>query len=340
MRPIDYEEILDADDSAVIHDDDLSEAESSPTVRMANALMVNAFAKGASLIRLEPADGSRIIQYKIDGRWHDEVELPRSLSDDVARRFKLMAAIPPHEPDAALGQFLLRLGEDGPDLQIRVLMRPAANGQRQLVRLVPEAEAACLTWRLHEGTEAAELKLRWDHEHVTRLARSAQPAAAEEATRAFLEVAESLLPGAYRMALEAHMLLAGLAEDEGAVDRAISELGIAIEIAHTLGAPPMSTSVILERLAELLEESGKLDAAIDARLEAADLVETTLGHDDPYIAGVLSRLGDTLASGGRLDEANAAYDEAIRILSDLTGDDDLELRELVAASARIVAPRL
>jgi tetratricopeptide (TPR) repeat protein len=102
----------------------------------------------------------------------------------------------------------------------------------------------------------------------------------------------------------------------------------------------MSTSVILERLAELLEESGKLDAAIDARLEAADLVETTLGHDDPYIAGVLSRLGDTLASGGRLDEANAAYDEAIRILSDLTGDDDLELRELVAASARIVAPRL
>jgi len=323
--PIDYAEILRGTSTA--GDDDAAE-------RMANALLINALSRGATLFRFEPPDGSHWVQFKIDGHWQDEVELPTEIAGDVVRRFRVMASLPIGQPGPAMGHILLCFDPDSEsDAQMRVLVRPASMGDRMLVRVVPDDERAKLAWRIHEGTEAAEEQLRGGHERLFQMIRTAEPEAATSAARSFLSNAESLLPGAYRLVLEARMLLSQLAEDADAVGSAIDEVRAAIDIAEALGAPPMSTSVLLEQLAELLERSGDRLSAIDARQRALTMVEATLGHEDPYIAGVFGRLAGTLAAVGRTEEASEAYETAIRILSDLAGDDDLELREIATASA-------
>ncbi len=335
---IDYASLFEDDAEELGLDEPLPSGASAPTVRLANALLINALAKNASMIHVEPPEIARPVRFRIDGQWHDELELAPELMADVVRRLKVMSMLSPHDGGAAVGQLFIQLGMDDRPRQFLVLVRPAQQGVRLLVRVVSDAERRRLMWPQLEGTAEAEEKLRWDREQLFRIAAaSMERGMVETSARSFLAAAEALLPGAHRQVMEVRALLAGLAEDAGAMDAAIREIEEAIGMGRSFGAPAMSTSVLVERLADLRQKDQDLEGAIEAREEAVALVERTLDSEDPYLSGVLGRLADTLVAAGRVADAEPAYDEAIRILSELTGDDDLELRSLVSARTRALS---
>jgi hypothetical protein len=302
---------------------------------MANALVLNTLGKEASLLHIEPPEVSLTVRFRIDGRWHDEVELTEEMATAVMRRLKIMASVPPHGTEAAVSPIFIQLGMDDDEVhQFVVHVRPSQLGQRLLVRVVTGVERRRMLWPERPGAAEAEEKLRWDRERLFRIAGSKEREVVEPVAREFLAAAESLLPGAQRQVLEVRALLADLTDAAGATSEAVAELEEAIALARAFDAPPMSTSVLVERLAMLREKGGDFTRAVEDRREVLRIVRDTLDADDPYIAGVLGRLADSLVAAGRIAEAEAMFDEAIHLLSELTGDDDQELRDLVSARSR------
>ncbi len=135
-----FDEEVDADSSE--EDDsvaDLEEAvseEDSEVVRLVNALMVEAWKRGASDIHIEPNSVSRncSVRFRVDGTCHEFRKLRYSLSRPIVSRIKIMSRLDIAERRLPQdGKVKLRLPQVNKVIEFRVATMPTLDNQEDVV---------------------------------------------------------------------------------------------------------------------------------------------------------------------------------------------------------------
>ena len=109
--------------------------EAPPAVRMANAILSQAIAMGASDIYIELTLRSVILRVRIDGTLHELMPLPRHLQKPLINRYKVMADLP--EDTAALPrEGVIRVKHNGSDYNLHVTVLPTRLGETVSIGIV------------------------------------------------------------------------------------------------------------------------------------------------------------------------------------------------------------
>ncbi|WP_035853732.1 type II secretion system ATPase GspE [Deefgea rivuli] len=118
---------------------DLMEAtESSPVIRLINAIFTEALRENASDIHIEPFETRSVVRYRVDGSLRDVVEPNRALHAALVSRLKVMAALDIAEKRLPQdGRINLRIA--GRPVDIRVSTLPTGHGERAVLRLLDKS---------------------------------------------------------------------------------------------------------------------------------------------------------------------------------------------------------
>ena len=118
---------------------DLMEAEeSSPVIRLINAIFTEALRENASDIHIEPFETRSVVRYRVDGALRDIVEPNRALHAALVSRIKVMAALDIAEKRIPQdGRINLRIA--GRPVDIRVSTLPTGHGERAVLRLLDKS---------------------------------------------------------------------------------------------------------------------------------------------------------------------------------------------------------
>ena len=118
---------------------DLMEAEeSSPVIRLINAIFTEALRENASDIHIEPFETRSVVRYRVDGALRDIVEPNRALHAALVSRIKVMAAVDIAEKRIPQdGRINLRIA--GRPVDIRVSTLPTGHGERAVLRLLDKS---------------------------------------------------------------------------------------------------------------------------------------------------------------------------------------------------------
>nr|WP_314898592.1 type II secretion system ATPase GspE [uncultured Deefgea sp.] len=118
---------------------DLMEAEeSSPVIRLINAIFTEALRENASDIHIEPFETRSVVRYRVDGALRDVVEPNRALHAALVSRIKVMAALDIAEKRIPQdGRINLRIA--GRPVDIRVSTLPTGHGERAVLRLLDKS---------------------------------------------------------------------------------------------------------------------------------------------------------------------------------------------------------
>ncbi len=116
---------------------------SPPIVRLANRLIEEASAQGASDVHLEVCEEGLVVRYRIDGLLRDRIRLPRATANPLIARLKIMSELDIAEH---------RLPQDGRipfakfnpavDIDLRVSVVPMLRGEGVVLRLLDSHRAA------------------------------------------------------------------------------------------------------------------------------------------------------------------------------------------------------
>ncbi len=144
---------LSLDPSAGLHDLDdvlaarasgadtdlLSIDEKGPVVRLVDASLLDAIARGASDIHVQPLAHATLIRFRIDGVLMTVRTVPASLSAAIVSRIKVMARLDVAERRSPQdGRATVRVGRAGesPAIDLRISTLPATFGERAVIRLL------------------------------------------------------------------------------------------------------------------------------------------------------------------------------------------------------------
>ncbi len=95
-----------------------------------------AIQSGASDIHFEPTNSELIIQFRLDGVLNTVEKIPKSLSDNVIARLKVLAGLLTYRNDIPQeGRIEISKTEDNKVVDQRLAIFPTINGQRAVVRL-------------------------------------------------------------------------------------------------------------------------------------------------------------------------------------------------------------
>jgi type IV pilus assembly protein PilB len=133
---------LAAEDSVEAHDLSAVEAaaEEAPVVKLVNMLITRAAADRASDIHIEPTERDLRVRFRIDGVLHEIMRTPRSISNALVSRLKIMADIDIAERRRPQdGRINLRVG--GKQLDLRVSSLPTIYGEKVVMRLLDTSNA-------------------------------------------------------------------------------------------------------------------------------------------------------------------------------------------------------
>ncbi|HEY0478448.1 MAG TPA: hypothetical protein VGD37_13075 [Kofleriaceae bacterium] len=85
----------------------------APVVRLTDAILLSALARGAQQVRIRARDrGSCVVELQIDGQVHEEMRPPALLLAPIVRRLSIMASLPIYPRGGSASGFLhLRIGE-------------------------------------------------------------------------------------------------------------------------------------------------------------------------------------------------------------------------------------
>jgi len=107
----------------------------SPVIRLVNYVIFNAVKEGASDIHVEPAERCLRLRYRVDGRLHKALEVPRHLLGAVTSRIKIMAGMDISErrlPQDGRVNVLL----EGRKIDLRVSTFPSSRGEKTVIRVL------------------------------------------------------------------------------------------------------------------------------------------------------------------------------------------------------------
>ena len=131
-------------------------AEEMPIVRIVDTLLKHAILERASDIHIEPTKKEVIVRYRIDGVLHDAMTLPRQTSSGIVARIKVLSNLKLDEHRLPQdGRF--RVETEDYRYSIRVSVLPVFDGEKIVMRLLPETNKALSLEQLGFRDEALEI---------------------------------------------------------------------------------------------------------------------------------------------------------------------------------------
>jgi len=116
-------------------------AEELPVIKIVDTLLKHAVLQRASDIHIEPTEKEVIVRYRIDGILHDAMLLPKMVSSGIVARIKVLSRLKLDEHRLPQdGRFKIETGEY--KYSIRVSVLPIFNGEKIVMRLLPETAKA------------------------------------------------------------------------------------------------------------------------------------------------------------------------------------------------------
>lgn len=113
-------------------------AEDLSVVRIVDALLRHAIVQHASDIHIEPMEREVFVRYRIGGRLHDAIRLPKATAMPIATRVRILANVPLEETGSPQdGRF--RMETEGDRVSFRVSTLPTSFGEKVVLRLLREA---------------------------------------------------------------------------------------------------------------------------------------------------------------------------------------------------------
>jgi type IV pilus assembly protein PilB len=110
-------------------------AEEAPVVKLMNTIIGRAINERASDIHIEPGERELRIRFRIDGVLHEVMSTPRSISNAVVSRIKIMSDLDISERRVPQdGRVGLRVG--GRPVDIRVATLPSIHGEKVVMRIL------------------------------------------------------------------------------------------------------------------------------------------------------------------------------------------------------------
>src|SRR5665213_1543452 len=148
---IEDDEVDDITDEAVL----VQVADQAPTVKLVNQLLADAVRVGASDIHVEQQADGIWIRHRIDGVLRDVTRMPKSSAPALVSRLKIVAGM-----DIAQRRLpqdgRMRITANGVAVDARVSTLPSVNGEKVVIRLLPDADRITPLDRL--GMEPAQLQ--------------------------------------------------------------------------------------------------------------------------------------------------------------------------------------
>ena len=112
-------------------------AEEVPIIRIVDTLIKHAVLQRASDIHIEPTEKEIIVRYRIDGILHDAMLLPKNIHSGIVARIKVLSNLKLDEHRLPQdGRFKIESKEYR--YSIRVSILPTINGEKVVMRLLPE----------------------------------------------------------------------------------------------------------------------------------------------------------------------------------------------------------
>lgn len=131
-------------------------AEEMPIVRIVDTLLKHAILERASDIHIEPTKKEVIVRYRIDGVLHDAMILPKQASSAIVARIKVLSDLKLDEHRLPQdGRF--RVETDDYKYSIRVSVLPVFDGEKIVMRLLPETNKAFTLEQLGLKDNALEI---------------------------------------------------------------------------------------------------------------------------------------------------------------------------------------
>jgi len=125
----------DDDDSNVLDQNALAQAEDSPVVKFVNAMIYQAAKERASDIHIEAYERRVSVRFRGDGNLREVFSPPRKMHNAIASRLKIMAALDIAERRKPQdGKFQMRI--DGRQIDFRVSVLPCIHGEKIVMRLL------------------------------------------------------------------------------------------------------------------------------------------------------------------------------------------------------------
>ncbi len=114
---------------------------SGPIVQLANRILEDAYARGASDVHIEPFEQEVLVRYRVDGVLQEELRLPRQALAPLVSRYKIMSSLDITEH---------RLPQDGRikfkeftrtsvDIDLRLAIAPMAHGEKVVMRILDKS---------------------------------------------------------------------------------------------------------------------------------------------------------------------------------------------------------
>lgn len=130
-------------------------AEELPVIRIVDTLMKHAILQRASDIHIEPTEKEVVVRYRIDGILRDAMLLPKTVSSGIVARIKVLSNLKLDEHRLPQdGRFKIESEEY--KYSVRVSVLPIFDGEKIVMRLLPETSRAVTLEELGLGGEILE----------------------------------------------------------------------------------------------------------------------------------------------------------------------------------------
>ncbi len=112
--------------------------DAAPIIKLANRIIEDAYARGASDIHIEPYEGDVRVRYRVDGNLEQRMVLPKKAGSPLCARIKIMANLDiaerrlPQDGRIKFKQF----SRTGLDIDLRVATGPMVWGEKVVMRLL------------------------------------------------------------------------------------------------------------------------------------------------------------------------------------------------------------
>jgi type IV pilus assembly protein PilB len=116
-------------------DDDDSEIQNAPSVRLANSIITQAVTMRASDIHLEPFEHSVVVRFRIDGALVETMTIPQNLYPAVLTRFKVISGINIAEKRVPQDG-RIEMNISGKSYDFRVSTLPTVFGEKVVIRIL------------------------------------------------------------------------------------------------------------------------------------------------------------------------------------------------------------
>lgn len=138
MQGDDNASLTDLANTAAEVDDLLDQKDDAPTVRLINALMLQAVKSGASDVHIEVEERRLVVRFRRDGVLSEVLEPKRALAPNLVSRIKVMGKLDIAEKRIPQdGRVSLRVGSY--ELDVRISTLPTQFGERVVLRLLDRA---------------------------------------------------------------------------------------------------------------------------------------------------------------------------------------------------------